>query len=969
MKKIAFFLLFVVLTSKICISQNYNLGLPFIRYYATNEYHGGIQNWSITQNKYGLIYIANNFGILEYDGTKWTIYGNKQGTKARHIAINDEGKIYVASQGDFGYLCPAKTGQLSYTSLADSLPKEYRDFDETWKVFIDNERVIFGTFKHIFIYTEDGKIDIIEPEYPPENIFFVNHQLYVNQLEIGLSSLHNHQITPLPFGNKLKDIKITSVLSLTGDNLWIATENDGIFTTNNNTITPWEGSLPIFKEASIKCAQRLRNGNFAIGTQNKGLFILSPQGELILHLNKGQGLNNRTVLCLYEDLQNNLWLGHNNGITYVELGMPFSYINEQVGLPGSGYVGFLDDDNLYLGTNNGLFYKNIQTQATEEKYKFIPNTEGQVYSIDKIKQHLMIGHHKGALTINDLQAKSISSIPGSWTFLPLKHHPDYVLEGYYKGLNLYKEENGLLTFQHKIKGFNESSRVMQQDKNGDIWMTHGYKGIYRLTLNEKLDSVKTVKFYGEENGLPSNLMINVFNINNRLIFTTTNQIYRYDEQNDRFVLDNFFSPYFKNEVITALAEDTFQNIYFLSPDEIGMLESKPTGGFALKKNIFNKLQDMLNDDLQNVNILSANQVLYAAKEGFILYDANKKNIPDHSFHTLIRSVKLTGDSTTLLFSGFFTQNGTITNHQPKSMIPKLDFNNNSIQLSYSAAYIDGLEGTKYKFWLENADKNWSEWTTKTEKEYTNLHEGTYTFHVQATNIYGKESEIAHYTFVVLPPWYRTTWAYLGYSVIIIMSLFSSFYLFDKKHKREKMAMSLTQEKELHRKDSEIETITKETADEIQRLKNENLQKEIENKNKELATSTMHLINKNGFISNIKSNLSGISKRSKNQEVKKELRKIITNIDKNISQDADWEHFSFHFDQVHGDFTNRLKQSYPNLSPQEMKLSAYLRLNLSTKEVAQLLNISVRGVEICRYRLRKKLELERSTNLQEFILKF
>ncbi|MBL3655403.1 triple tyrosine motif-containing protein [Fulvivirga sediminis] len=969
MKKQLFIIAIIVLSSKLCSSQNYNLGLPFIRYYATNEYNGGIQNWSITQNKYGLIYVANNFGILEYDGTNWTIYGNKQGTKARHIAINDKGRIFVASQGDFGYLCPNKTGQLSYTSLADSLPKKYRDFDETWKVFINNDRVIFGTFKYIFVYNEEGKIEVLEPNYPPENIFFVNHELYVNQLETGLSSLHNQKLTPLPYGEKLKNIKIASVLPLTGDNLWIATENEGIFTTSSNNITQWKGSLSIFKEASIKCALRLRNGNFAIGTQNKGLFILSPQGELILHLNKDQGLNNRTVLCLFEDLQNNLWLGHNNGITYVELGMPFTYINEQVGLPGSGYVGFLDGNNLYLGTNNGLFYKNIKTQATEEKYKFIPNTDGQVYSIDKIKQNLLIGHHKGALIIKDKQAENISNIPGSWTFLSLKDHPDYVIEGCYKGLNLYKIENGQLHFKHKIKGFNESSRVMQQDKNGDIWMTHGYKGIYRLTLDENLDSIKNVRFYGEEKGLPSNLMINVFKINNRLVFTTTNQIYRYDEPSDQFVLDNFFSPYFKDEVITALADDTFQNIYFLSPDEIGMLESKPTGGFAIKKDIFNKLQNMLNDDLQNVNILNANQVLYAAKEGFILYDANQKKLPEQNFHTLIRSVKISGDSAKLLFNGFFTQKGQITNLQPKDQIPHLEYSNNSIQISYSAAYLDGLEGTQYKFWLENADKKWSAWTAKTEKEYTNLNEGTYTFHVKASNIYGKESQIAHYTFVVLPPWYRTTWAYLTYSVIIIMLLFVSFYLFDKKHKREKMAMSLTQEKELHRKDSEIETITKETAGEIQRLKNENLQREIENKNKELATSTMHLINKNGFISNIKSNLSGISKRSKNQEVKKELRKIIANIDKNISQDADWEHFSFHFDRVHGDFTNRLKKSYPNLSPQEMKLSAYLRMNLSTKEVAQLLNISVRGVEICRYRLRKKLELERSTNLQEFILKF
>jgi DNA-binding CsgD family transcriptional regulator len=104
-------------------------------------------------------------------------------------------------------------------------------------------------------------------------------------------------------------------------------------------------------------------------------------------------------------------------------------------------------------------------------------------------------------------------------------------------------------------------------------------------------------------------------------------------------------------------------------------------------------------------------------------------------------------------------------------------------------------------------------------------------------------------------------------------------------------------------------------------------------------------------------------------VKNEIQKVIKNIEKNIAGDQDWEQFEIHFDQVHGDFMSRFKKEYSSLSPQEIKLSAYLRMNLSTKEIAYLMNISVRGVEIARYRLRKKLNLERSENLQEYILKF
>lgn len=951
------------------LAQNYELGLPFIKYYSTHDYNGGIQNWAIAQNKYGLIYVANNFGVLEFDGSSWNIFNLKNGTKARHISIGNDGKIYVASQGDFGFLFPNKTGQLAYTSLADSLPAEFRNFDEAWRVFQDHDRLIFCTFRQIFIYDKSGEIAVINPREAPESFFYTNHQLYVNQLEIGLSYLDGDKLKIMPGGETLKGMTVTGVINQSNHDLWISTLHNGIFIYNGSDFIPWNvKNQEVLKNSAINCALRLRNGNYALGTQNNGLFIISSKGEILLHLNKTKGLNNRTVLSLFEDAQNNLWLGHNNGITSIELDMPFTYINEQVGLPGTGYDGFLDNNTLYLGTNNGLYIKNLN-EDSGKNYQFVKGTEGQVYSINKIKDHLLLGHHDGAFDLKENKATRISDILGAWTFLRLKNKPEYIIEGTYKGLVLHKEVNGKVVFQHKIKGFSESSRVMELDDDGDIWMTHGYKGVYKLSLNDNLDSVARVRYFGTESGLPSNILINVFRIRNRLVFTTENQIYRYDDATDRFVVDEFFKEFFNNDPVIALAEDPYQNIYYMTLQEIGILTKDASGEYHKNSSIFNKLKDMLNDDLQNVSLLSANQALYAAKEGFVLYTAGTANITDHPFYTLLRKVNLTGDNSTTLFNGHFVHNNELTNEQPKNYIQQISYDQNSIQFSYSATFVDGLEKTTYQYWLENAEKGWSEWMPKTDKEYTNLHEGKYTFHVRAKNIYGKLSDASSYTFVVLPPWYRTKLAYSIYTGIIFTALFISFYLFDKKHKRERHRLTLKQEKELHKKETEIESITKKSEEEIQRLKTEKLKAEIESKNKELATSTMHLINKNGFIASIKGNLGSISKRSKNQEVKNELKKVIGHIDRNISQDDDWEHFAFHFDQVHGDFTNRLKEAFPDLSPQEMKLSAYLRMNLSTKEIAHLLNISVRGVEIARYRLRKKLELDRSVNLQEFILKF
>jgi DNA-binding CsgD family transcriptional regulator len=192
---------------------------------------------------------------------------------------------------------------------------------------------------------------------------------------------------------------------------------------------------------------------------------------------------------------------------------------------------------------------------------------------------------------------------------------------------------------------------------------------------------------------------------------------------------------------------------------------------------------------------------------------------------------------------------------------------------------------------------------------------------------------------------------------------------DKRHQRDKSRMKQKQERALSEKDNQLSEITEKSQSEISKLKNEKLEAELRHKNSELASSTMNLIQKNEFITGIKGKITTVIKKERNQEVKSILQRITKDIEKNLSNEKDWEHFEYHFDRVHGDFLKRIQGEFKSLTAQEIKLASYLRLNLSTKEIAQLLNISVRGVEISRYRLRKKLNLPREVNLQKFILDY
>lgn len=935
-------------------------GYPFSTYYSSQIYQGGIQNYAVSQNEWGLIYVANNFGMLEYDGSSWRRFSLRNSTKVRDVLVLDTQTILASGQGEFGYFSPNPNGRLDYHSLLDLLPDSLQNLDEIWKIYKLHDQIIFCTLDVLLLFDLHlNFITTVKKEGGAfESFHFQNNQLIINHKQEGLLILENGTLSPLEMATDYKENIITGILSLSNSRKLIFTRDEGIFLHTPSGHQAWNSDLSKLS-LQINNAIRLKNGNIVIGTQRNGLFIIDEAGSIRLHMDKNSGLENETVLSLFEDLSGNLWVGHNNGISLIELSLPFHRIDRSVGLTGTGYSAYLFDDKLYYGTNNGLSYQRL-SQNGYEPLKEVPNTTGQVYQVSSVQDILLAAHNDGAIQIKEPSAEKIEGQSGVWNFIPLKDHPNYLIGGLYSGLALFEIDGNQVKFVRKINGFNESCRILQQDRDGIIWMTHGYKGVYRLELNESLDEVETT-FYGSENGFPSQLLISVWKINNRLLFTTEYGIYSYNAQLDRFEKDSFFSPYFGDDLlITSMVEDPIGNIFYIGNHEAGVLEKKINGEYQKNTAIFNKILPYLNDDLQNISLLGANEVLFAAKDGFIWYKLGSNSLPTYSYRTLIRSVFLTGITDSLLS---MNTSINIAPYTDKSLT--VPYNQANFRFEYTNAIPNQENNTLFQVWLEGLEEGFGEWTNSRVKEYTNLREGQYLFHVRSKNIYGQLGVEDTYLFTVRPPWYRSRVAFLAYLLLGIAGGGLGYVWIEKSYRKKTARFKAVQQKALQQKETALKT----SKEEIERLKFEKLQVEIKGKNKELASATMHLINKNSFIDHVKLHLNSIIKKSKNNEVKNELQKVVVSIDRNIADDKEWEQFEIHFDQVHGDFIQRFKKSHQTLSPQEIKLSAYLRMNLSSKEIASLMNISTRGVEIARYRLRKKLEMERSDNLQEYILKF
>ncbi|WP_114781249.1 ligand-binding sensor domain-containing protein [Botryobacter ruber] len=976
MKK--FLLIFsFLLIQFLAVAQVKNEGIPSIRNYTHKDYKAASQNWAIVQDHRGVLYFGNNAGILEFDGNLWNTISLDNRTNVRSLAIDNKGRIYVGGQDDFGYLEPDAQGQLVFKSLKGKIEKQYQNFDDVWKIYTTSDGVYFCTVSGIY-FLQDNQVKVYKvPAQKSEMAFFVQDKLYVPVMGKGIYELKQEKMVLIPNSSAFGQSVITAMLPAAENKVLLVTEQEGLFTYDGYThFEPWATGVKSFlAKAKAGTAIALAEG-YAIGTSQDGLLLIDNKGQPLQHLNRDKGLQNNTVRSIYQDNAGNLWLGLNNGIDYVEINSPFTLFNIKNGLPGTAYTSLMDKDRLYLGTSDGLYYRkwsNRQNPLETTGFRQIENSQGQVYNLQKIAGHLLLSHHNGAYELVDDRAVKLSDHRGAWLFMPLKDYPGYLVCGTYSGLYLYKLVGGQVQFQWKIAGFNESSRVMEEDEAGNLWVAHGYKGVYKLKLEPDLKKVQRVDFYNEKNGFPSNLFINTFKIGGKLVFTGERGVFKFNEGSERFEQHEELGKLFDENVhVRKLVEDQNGNIWFSAGEEMGILKKQPNGSYEVEKNTFSKMSGKLVGGFEHIAYYDRANVLFGTDEGFVHYHPSflqTKNV-DHKFYTLIRKIEARADGKdTLVFAGAFSASGYLSVQQPEERIPELPYRFNSLKFTYGAISYSDIDGMAYQVFLEGHDKNWSSWSPVLQKEYTNLGEGDYTFHVRARDIYNNESAEASFRFEVAPPWYRSLGAYAVYVFLGIVLLFLLKKRVDRQIYKTKLKLEKEQQKALLLQEAQhMEEVLK-AEKEIIRLNNEKLENELNMKNKELASSALHVIHSLDTVEKVRNQLQLVIENVNDRESQHHLRKVLRSVEDEIKVENNWDQFELHFNQIHEDFLKRLRVDYPELTHRDIKLCAYLRMSLSSKEIASLLNLSIRGVETSRYRIRKKMNLEQEVNLTEFILKY
>jgi DNA-binding CsgD family transcriptional regulator len=938
-------LLFLLLAGKL-FAQTGNLGLPPISNFPKTIYHAGTQNWDIAQDAQGRVLFANNEGLLVFDGANWQLFpiGNK--TCVRSLAVAPDGKIFVGGQGEIGYFMPDLTGNLRYFSLNPLILSEKSPFTDIWDIVISKENTVYFRCAERLFEFKNGQIHGFSNG---SNFVFLgklaNDKILIQDEKNGLQFFDGSHFTPIS-ANKIDGI-VTAILPIGGDSTLLTTLKNGIFLLKNDQISNWTTPIdPFLKEKRIYSASMTQRGELVIGTSYGGMIVLNRYRQPVQWLQQSEGLLNSNVLFVACDRAQNLWLGLDSGISHVETSSPFYRIFPDGNLEGTGYAARFFAEKLYLGTTNGLFFKpfgNYFDPFQKENFKVVSGSTGQVWGLDEANGSLLMGHHEGPFMIKNGQAIRVSDDNGTWKFLEI--NDSLLVAGQYAGLSFFtKNKNNAWQFKQKLPNFQESSRILAHEKGGNLWVSHPYRGVFQIDFKENKEK-NLLYTFGKSAGLPSDLNNYVFEIGGKILVAAEKGIFRFDAMTKRFVeMPELNQSLAGSGRVRFLKNDDQGNIWFCKGEETGVLWVEDLGfGKKIRRQIFPQLAGQMVGGFEHIYPMNDENVFFAVEKGFLHLNIDRLHQADTSVNVLISSVFLTNSGDSLLASGFSDLKTT-----------KLPFLQNSLRFGFAAPIFGSNRQPQFSCKMEGLEKNWSVWNAKTEREFPHLAAGDYVFWVKARNEFGVESAPARFAFTIKSPWYSSIWARIFYVGLLVLGVIA-FFSRQKRH-FETEKTSLTDE---HRRQSDAQ------EQELARLQNEKLAAEVTFKNQELALATMHLVQKGEILSGIQDELGrALDKNSDQKSLRDDLNRIVRTLQIDERADEDWAHFAIHFDSVHGDFLKILREKYPQLTANDHQLCAYLRMNLTTKEIANLLHISVRGVEGSRYRLRKKMGLAGDANLGE-----
>ncbi|MBB4035507.1 hypothetical protein GGR21_001400 [Dysgonomonas hofstadii] len=914
---------------------------PHIVNIKREDYRAANKNWSIGEDERGFMYFGNDEGLLEFDGIEWNLNRLPNSLITRSVAVLSHNVIFTGSYEEFGRWDRDITGKLVYTSLSDNLDKALFRNDDFWKIWITSDYVYFQSFTSIYVY--DYKT-VKRISFDGGFLFLtkVRDEFLVQKMLGPLFRLKGFMMEKIEGSDIFSNTDVRVILPYKEKEYLIGTSTKGVYVYDGFSFREWNPALSaVMTSNELNCGLLSSKGTYFFGTILDGIYEVDKEGKVVDHISSNNYLQNNTVLSLFEDNLNNIWAALDKGIAYIQYIANMSCYTDPGGNTGAVYGAMLWNDKLFVGTNQGVFYltrDNLTRSDALSEMTLVNGTQGQVWAMKVVDGKLYCCHNKGLKEIHkDLSVTDAFSIgTGVYNLSEAKiRDKDILLLSTYQSLRIIDKKTGEVFKPGQIS---EPIINAELDHMGNLWLEHFNRGAYRCQLTEDLSGFRSFSYYGGNNsdGLPYKMKL--FKVGGRIVLLGDSKFYTYDDITNVIVPNKLLDDCFANikhvRQVIPIKDNLFwaltsSSVYKFSYDgyEASILEN-----YNLGMNL------SLVNSYENVSILNDSTSLICLDNGFLLYrrnDGAETRLADNLMPPNIESVMTENGEKEVVYKDIFKEN-------------EIAYGYNTVTFKFSSSNTFASD-LSFQYMLEGVDLDWSLPLKINNVSYARLPEGKYIFKVRTVDSLGNYSDTVSYEFKILSPWYLTVWAYLLYFIIIAIVLYIIWMLILRRYRN------------LH-----LQKIRQRETRRLRALAGE-LQNEVDQKNAELLTQTSFIIQKNELILRVRDIVDDFYTKNKASSLLPLYQKINALLNNNMNTEDDWKMFLIKFEEKHTGFFKKMKSLYPQLTNSDLRLCACLKLNLETKEIAALMNLSVRAVENSRYRLRKKLNLQPSQNLNEFFL--
>lgn len=873
-------------------------------------------------------FFATNDGLCVYDGVRWNYYKPEGNSIIRALCYDAATqRTYSAGVNEFGYWTRDPYGRFVYTLLYRN-PRFRSKSNDFWRIAVQHAtgRVFFQCREKICMYdTASGSIRDLLPEADFRYMYALDGTIYFQdgpalmRLEADLSRT---EVTRIPS-------RIINLVSNSRSGLIAAVERAGLLRIDaDGRTTPLDKQTNAWlADAKITCCRRYNDSLLLVGTTRRGLFLVGENGAVDHSLHYGAQLDNATILSAAPDARGNIWLGLDSGVASIDNSTGDYYLTDNRLGQVHGIVK-MHDGSLAVGSNKGLF-RMVGNEAPE----LVPGSTGVVWDLIPIDGAVYVLHDQGLYRLADnLHLESVMSGFGVHSLCRFNGDNRYFVAGTYLGVCLMKSVEGRLSFVSHIAGYNGYTRDLHIDDRDRVWVTVQGVGFVRLTLSE--DRCRVVEARDFDLGTDRNVLAT--SIDQQLLFCCDDKAYGVDSTIDSLVRMPGAEQILKlcGSGVKSITQSG-NRFWYVAADGAGYVERSGTSLIRYAGVLEQAARERISMSFRVIDGMGA----IGFRNGVGFSSGGTDDAPSVG----IAMVTAQGPNQTRY-------------HDLREQVFEIPASMNTLRI-----YPLHLpSGHLIEYRIASLSPQWQSVRVDKYLQISALPHGSHLVELRTPGTSDSE-KCPVLTVRVLPPWY-IAWPTIVIYILIVAGLLAgvrTYYI-----RKSRLAQTALHAREKERRVKELERLERENLikeKRISELEREKLKSDLRNKDKRLANITMNTIKRNSMLNELKGEVSELMTAEPGR-IKGITGRIVRQINAQLKDDSDWHLSENYFNTIYDGLLDRLRMQYPTLSQTDLRLCVYIKLNLSTKETAELMNISPRSVEMARYRLRKKLGLAPNDNI-------